>query len=128
MAVHEERTISLVVSGPLAPADVPALCERARTLLEAGDADLFVCLGAAVAADVVAVDLLARLQLVARRCGRRVLVGHGSAALRELLTFIGLDGVVPCPRGLSLQPGWKTEERKQALGVEESGELDDPAV
>jgi hypothetical protein len=126
LAAHEQSTISLVVAGPIAPADVRVLCERASALLEGGDADLFVCLDALVAADVVAIELLARLQLVARRVGRRVLVGHGSAALQELLTFLGLDDVVPCRRGLSLHAGRQAKEREQAVGVEEGGELDDP--
>jgi hypothetical protein len=128
VAAHEEGAIPLVVAGPLDPADVPAWCERARALLARGHADLFVCLGANVAADVVAVDLVARLQLVGRRLGRRVVVGHGSAGLRELLTFVGLDSVVPCEGRLFLQAGRQAEEGEEAIGVEERRELDDPAL
>jgi STAS domain len=126
VAADEQRTISLVVTGPIAPADVRVLCERARGLLQGGNADLFVCLDGSVAADVVAIELLARLQLAARRAGRRVLVGHGSASLQDLLTFLGLDDVVPCRRGLPLEAGRQAEEREQAVGVEEGGELDHP--
>jgi STAS domain len=54
-----------------------------------------VCQVDGVAADLLVVDALARLQLVARRRGRRVRLSGASAELRELLSFMGLEDVLP---------------------------------
>lgn len=60
----EPSTTFLVVSGRIARADIPALCERVRVLLEGSDAELVVCdVGAVVDPDAVTVDALARVQL-----------------------------------------------------------------
>jgi len=40
--------------------------------------------------DAVTVDALARLQLAARRCGRRLRLRNASAELMELIAFMGL--------------------------------------
>ena len=69
-------------------------------------------------ADAAAVDLLARLQLAARRHGSELRLCGASRALRELIAFCGLAGV------LEREP----EEREEALGVEEERQLDDPAL
>jgi hypothetical protein len=68
--------------------------------------------------DAAAVDLLARLQLAARRHGREVRLSGASAALRELIAFFGLAGV------LEREP----KEGEEPLGVEEERQLDDPAL
>jgi hypothetical protein len=52
----------------------------------------------ALAPDVVTVDALARLQLAARRVGRRIRLRGTSDDLIDLITFCGLDealGVEP---------------------------------
>jgi anti-anti-sigma regulatory factor len=69
-------------------------------------------------ADAAAVDLLARLQLAARRHGGEIRLSGASTALRELIAFCGLAGV------LEGEP----EEREEPLGVEEERQLDDPAL
>lgn len=52
-----------------------------------------------VPADLGAVDALARLQVVASRCGRRLRLHGANAGLAELLEFVGLSDVVHlCPR------------------------------
>jgi anti-anti-sigma regulatory factor len=76
----------------------------------------------ALAADAAAIDLLARLQLAARRLGRRVLLRHASADLERLIGFVGLDGV------LRVEPGRQAEEREEALGTEEERQLPDLPV
>jgi hypothetical protein len=76
----------------------------------------------ASACDFRTIDLLARLQLVARRHGQELRLVHASPELGELLTFAGLDAV------LRLEPRRQPEEREDAVGVEEEGQLDDPAV
>jgi ABC-type transporter Mla MlaB component len=118
-------TIVFAIGGSLARADLPALCERARVLLEASAAEVVLCdVRALVDADAVAIDALARLQLTARRLGSRVRVCHASDELCELLALTGLVDVC----GLRLEPERQTEEREQRLGVEEEGQLDDPPV
>ena len=57
-----------------------------------------------VPADLGAVDALARLQVAASRCGRRLQLHGVDGGLAELLEFVGLSDVLdPCPwclRGL----------------------------
>jgi len=83
---------------------------------------LLPCQVGALEADAATLDLLARLQLSARRLGIEVRLLEASPELRELVAFAGLNGV------LRLEPGRKAEEREEPLGVEEEGQLDDPAA
>ena len=73
-------------------------------------------------ADLGTVESLARLQLAARRCGLELRLTRVPAELEELITFVGLA------EALELEPRGQAEEREQCLGVEEEGELDDPAA
>ena len=97
-------------------------------MLEASDADLVVCeVGPGVEPDAVTLDAVARLQLAARRRGRRVYLRHVPRELAELLAFTGLAEVVgPASKLVELRR--EPEEREEALGVEEGRELDDLAV
>lgn len=125
----DRSTIVLVVSGPLARADLAALCERARVLLEGSDADQVVCdVGALIDPDAVAIDALARLQLTARRLGREIQLRHACDELRELLALTGLRDVMPLSESLLLEPAGQTKHGEQALGVEEETDPGDPAV
>ena len=119
--------IVLVIDGPLALADVPRLCERARLALKGVETKELVCdVAALVHPDAGAVDALARLQLAARRLGHRVLLLHASRELQDLLALMGLGEVLPpCP-ALALDAGGEAEERKQPLGVEEEADPADP--
>ena len=76
----------------------------------------------ALAADVLTVDALARLQLSSRRRGRRLRLREASGELQDLIAFVGLSEVL----GVELQR--QTEQREQRIGVEEERELDDPAL
>jgi ABC-type transporter Mla MlaB component len=107
----------LVIDHPIR--DVPGLCERLRVLLEGSDADVIGCDVSALPADAVTVDALARLQLTARRSGRRIRLHHASHELRQLLSFVGLADVVGTDPGLGLQPKRQTEEREHPGRVEE---------
>jgi hypothetical protein len=80
-----------------------------------------VCDVGAFAPDALTVDTLARLQLAARRLGLEIRLRHASGELQELLAFVGLRDV------LRVEAGWQAEQREQLFGVEEEGELDDPA-
>jgi anti-anti-sigma regulatory factor len=125
----EPSTTVLVIDGPIALGDIPGFCEEVRLLLAGSDADLVVCdVGALAEPDAVAVEALARLQLAARRLGRRVSLRDPSPELQELLAFMGLSRVLRYERRLRVGPEWQTEEREQALGIEEEGELDDSAA
>jgi hypothetical protein len=128
LALHpsEPSTIILVIGGLIARADVPGLCNCVRVLLEGSDADLVVCDVAALDPDLVTVDALARLQLTARRLGRRVRLRHASCKLEELLALAGLCDVVPLWAELPLEPRGQTEEREQGRGVEEEADPADP--
>ncbi len=129
MAAPEPRSIVLLIGGPIARTDAPALCESARVLLEGSGAYILVCdVGKFVHSDLAAVDALARLQLVARRLGCRMLLQRASPELRELLAFAGLNEALPLRPALRLQQRRQPEEREQRLRVEEEGELGDPAV
>jgi hypothetical protein len=79
-----------------------------------------VCDVGALAPDGVAVDVLARLQLRARRLGLEIRLRHASSELQELLAFVGLRDV------LRVEAGGQAEEREQRVGVEEERDLDDP--
>jgi gamma-glutamyl:cysteine ligase YbdK (ATP-grasp superfamily) len=73
-------------------------------------------------ADAATLDLLARLQLSARRLGIEVRLLDATPELRELVAFAGLTGALP------FEPGREAEQREEPLGVEEEGQLDDPAA
>ena len=72
--------------------------------------------------DVGTVNLLARMHLAAKRRGAMLRVRHASDGLLELIDFIGLSDV------LCVELQRQSEQREEALGVEEERELDDPAV
>jgi ABC-type transporter Mla MlaB component len=116
-----------VLGDPIARADVPALCKRMQIALEASDALFVICdVSALTKPDVVAIDALARLQLTARRLGRQLQLRHASTELLALLAFMGLSGVLQLSAVSRLRA--ETEEREQAVGVEERVQSDDPAV
>lgn len=97
-----------------------------RLVAETSDLELIVCDVAALAdPDLGTVDALARLQLTAQRCGRRVRLQHACVELRGLLDLTGLSEVVA---GLSLEPRGEPEEREPALRVEEERDPGDPPV
>ena len=82
----------------------------------------FLCDVRSLPADLAAVDVLARLQLAARRRGRAIALCGASDALSSLIDLLGLTDALPGV--LERQP----EQRKHGRRVEEEGELDDPAT
>jgi ABC-type transporter Mla MlaB component len=94
MADHRGPAL-LVLRGPIAPQDIPALCRCARELLERSDAELVICdVGSVEQPDAVAVEALARVRLTAGRLGRGVKLRHPCLELRELLAFMGLADIL----------------------------------
>jgi ABC-type transporter Mla MlaB component len=81
--------------GPVTRDAIPAMCERARRLLEGCDAGPVVCdVGALAEPDAITVDALARLQLTARRVGCTVELRSACEELEDLLALTGLLGVL----------------------------------
>jgi ABC-type transporter Mla MlaB component len=122
----EPNTTVLFLEGPITPEDIPALCDRARERL-AGIAGTVGCDVGAMDADAVTVEALARLQLTARRLGRRVRFHGASPQLQRLLCLMGLGEVLPCADS-GVEPRGQAEEREQARRVQEEGDPGDPAA
>ena len=96
-----------------------AATKAARALLAGGTAGTVVCDVAGIGPPgLAAVDLLARLEVTARRAGGRIRLRDPDPALLALLRFVGLR----------LQMEGEAEEREPALGVEEEVEPGQPAV
>lgn len=89
------RTISFEIRGPLLRGQLPALSDRFCAAVAEHAPQLVLCDVGGVAADAVAVDALARLQLAARRNRCTVVLCNASDALRELVSFMGLRDVLP---------------------------------
>jgi ABC-type transporter Mla MlaB component len=89
-----EGTIAIALRGPLGRADLPALMARFARELERSQAELAVCELIEVEPDAVALDALARLRVVAHRCGCELHVHEPSDELVELLALSGLGELV----------------------------------
>ncbi|MFJ2831704.1 STAS domain-containing protein [Streptomyces sp. NPDC087263] len=109
----------LVLPGPVAKDEVPRLCDDVRARLETSGSGVVVCDVAGLGPPgLAAVDLLARLELAARRAGGRIRLLNPSPALRALLDLVGLR----------FEPEGQAEEREPAGGVQEAVEPGDPAL
>ena len=127
---RESSTLVFAIGGSFDRADVARLCVDVRRLLQHDDAQTIVCdVGGVVEPDAVAVDALARLQLIARQRGRNIRFRHACRELRDLLSLTGLAGVLPqCGGELGLEASGQAEEREQGLGVEEEDDPADPVA
>ncbi|MFI2202274.1 STAS domain-containing protein [Streptomyces sp. NPDC020192] len=110
----------LVLPGPVSRDDVAGLCAALQVLLEGGGGDrVVVCdVGGLGPPGLAVVDLLARLELTARRAGGRIRLRDPDPALHALLDLVGLRFEVE----------GQVEEGEPALGVEEAVETGDPAL
>jgi ABC-type transporter Mla MlaB component len=90
-----ERNADVLLIGAITRAEIRAARERLRAIVDAGDTEVVACDVGAVTADVGAVHALARLQLTARRLGRRLQLRHASRELEELVAFCGLGDALP---------------------------------
>ena len=122
----------LVMIGPVTRDAIPAVCERARRLLAGCDAGPVVCdVGALAEPDAITIDALARLQLTARRLGRRVELRRTCDELEDLLELTGLREVLTGGGpvvGSAVEAWGEPELREQALGVEKEADARDPIV
>lgn len=109
----------LVLTGPVTRDEVTGLCDEVRALLEAGGARAVVCdVGGLGPPGLGTVDLLARLELTARRAGGRIRLRDPDPGLHALLDLVGLR----------FETERQPEQREPALRVEETVEPGDPAL
>jgi anti-anti-sigma regulatory factor len=109
----------LVLPGPVTRDELPRLCEDVRARLAATGAGILVCDVAGLGAPGLAtVDVLARMELAARRAGGRIHLRGPAPPLRAHLDLVGLR----------FELEGQAEEREPALGVEEAVEPGDPPV
>jgi ABC-type transporter Mla MlaB component len=95
MAAEAPQSVACAIRGPLVRADLPGLCRRASRLLDRSSAGELVCDVGGINADAVAVEALARLQLVAWRRGCHTRLHDASEELLALRDFMGLREIVP---------------------------------
>lgn len=89
-------SVVIALSGTLAAASGPELCELARLLLESTGATMLTCDVAALGRpDAGTLDALARVALVARRLGRAVELRDPCPRLQALIILAGLDDALP---------------------------------
>ncbi len=111
----------LVLRGPVTRDGVREPCDVLRALLDGGGGGcrVVVCDVAGLGPPgLAAVNLLARLQLLARRTGGRIRLRDPDPALCVLLDLVGL----------SFEVEGQPEQREEPLGVEEAVESGDPPV
>ncbi|MEV6735949.1 STAS domain-containing protein [Streptomyces sp. NPDC051104] len=107
-----------MLAGSVASEDVARLGHDVQALLKATGGGVVVCdVGGLRPVRLATVEVLARLQLAARRAGGRIRLRDPAPTLRALLDLVGL------PFELEGQ----AEQREPALGVEEAVEPGDPA-
>ncbi|WP_143662275.1 STAS domain-containing protein [Streptomyces sp. Amel2xC10] len=107
----------LVLTGPVTRDRAAGLVDEVRGLV--GGAGVVVCdVGGVGPPGLAVVDLLARLQLAARRAGGRILLRAPDPALRALLDLVGIP----------VEVEGEVEEGEPALGVEVEVEPGEAAV
>jgi ABC-type transporter Mla MlaB component len=95
MSTSGPHRVAFAIRGPIAPSDLPGLCDRVCALLREHEAEAVLCDVRGVEPDAATVDALARLQLAAGRLRCRVRLCHASDELLELVAFMGLTEVLP---------------------------------
>ncbi|WP_329256272.1 hypothetical protein OG223_32735 [Streptomyces sp. NBC_01478] len=114
----------LVPARPVTRDEVAGLCAEVRALLEATGAGVVLvevtaeAVGPGPPPGLGTVDLLARLELTARRAGARIRLREPGPELRALLDLVGLR----------FEMEGEVEQREPALGVQEEVEPGEPAV
>ncbi|MDQ0833018.1 anti-anti-sigma regulatory factor [Streptomyces achromogenes] len=99
----------LTLTGPATSGQAAGLGDAVRMLLTAAETGVVVCDVAGIGPPgLLTVDLLARLQLAARRAGGRIRLRGPDPALRALLHLVGLP----------VEVEGEVEEGEPALGVE----------
>lgn len=129
----------LVLPGLVTRDEVPRLCEAVRALLGASGCGVVVCDVAGLGPPgLTTVDVLARMELAARRAGGRIRLHGPDPALRALLDLVGLrfettdsrgSGLAPRPGSLgTVEMEGESEEGEPAGRVQEEVEPGDAAL
>ncbi len=129
-------SVVIVVHSPIA---LPELDERVRVVVvDSGHAGIVRCdVSACTEIDELTLDVLARLQLVARRLGTSVQLHNARTRLLDLLALVGLSDVLPAieARGPEAEPAeWlrldadRQAEQREQVRVDEEVEGCDPPV
>ncbi|MFB8776919.1 STAS domain-containing protein [Streptomyces broussonetiae] len=114
--VDAQTPAELVLEGPVTKDEVTGLCDDVRARLEDTGAGVVVCDVAGLGPPgLTTVDLLARLQLTAKRSGGHIRLRDPSPALRALLGLVGLR----------FEMEGQPEQREPPLGVQEAMEPGD---
>lgn len=113
------------VRGPLARSDIPALCARLQAWVAASSGDAL-CEVSSFEISVVSVEALARMQLAARRLGRRLNFRDVSSELEALVELLGLATLLGETDSVLAKPRGEPEQGKQPLSVEEEADAADP--
>lgn len=88
--------VTVRISPPVTREDAGGLQDQLRLVLrEAAGAEVICDVGAIADPDMVTVEILARMQLSAKRLGFSLRVRHASAGLAALLELTGLRDYVP---------------------------------
>jgi anti-anti-sigma regulatory factor len=86
----------LAIGGRVRPEDVQEVVAAAAQMMREDDGDRVVLDFALLQhRGLSAVDAVVQIQLAARRQGRRVGVRNAAPEMRRLLTFVGLDDLLP---------------------------------
>ena len=89
----------LVLDGRVERGDFDSLCLQAQSLLVSSGAEVLCCDVSRLYPDLAAVEVLARIALVAIRLGCRICVTPVVVELQELIEFIGLQDCLPALEG-----------------------------
>ncbi|WP_143074889.1 STAS domain-containing protein [Streptomyces mangrovisoli] len=109
----------LVLHGPAARDEAAGLGDAVQALLEVSGCRVVVCdVGGLGPPGLGVVDLLARLQLAARRGGGRIRLRGAGPPLLALLDLVGLR----------IEVEGEAEQREPPLGVQEEVEPGEPAL
>ena len=113
----------LPVGPDVARIDVVMHCDRLAALVRQLQPDVVICdVTSITRPNVAAVEVLARLHLIARRLGCELRIYGASDRLRDLIALTGLGGALTL---LGLGEG-QAEQREQALDIEEVVDGPDP--
>jgi ABC-type transporter Mla MlaB component len=93
--VVADGAVPFRIWGPITRDDLPGLCERVCEILTAAAGSQLGCDVSTVPADAVTVEVLALLQLAARRKGCRIGLRGAAPELVDLVAFLGLADVLP---------------------------------
>src|SRR2546429_4336328 len=94
MAASAPQPAPFTIRGPVSRTDLPGLCRRIDALRESTGAIVVICDVSRVGVDIAAIEVLARLQLAARRYGYEVRLRRASPQLLELVAFVGMSDVL----------------------------------